>query len=382
MLEPIAKSVTIVHRRAEFRAHPHSVELLQGSSVTMLTDAQIAGVRGDPEVSRGRHRRGRRRCRRCPATKLVAALGFTANLGPLMEWGIDIRKRSIVVDTMGRTTVPGIYAAGDIVDYQGKVKLIATGFGEVATAVNNAAAYLNPDVSAFPGPPVGLRARPGSGGPRPPTGGGDRIGRVIVGCRHRRGAGRALRRRARPHPGLAERLFTAGRAAHRARAQPRSAESLAARFAAKEALAKALGAGGGMHWTDAEVLHRRRRPARRCACSGTVAGAGRRAGRHALARVAVARRRHRRGHGDRRGGLMRGVYTRRRRSGPPRAALMAAAPDGRADAARGRARWPSHCAGPARAGLRGPGRAARRRRQQRRRRAVTPGPSWPGAGAG
>jgi thioredoxin reductase (NADPH) len=47
--------------------------------------------------------------------------------------------------------VPGVYAAGDIVDYDGKVRLIATGFGEVATAVNNAAAYLNPSVSAFPG---------------------------------------------------------------------------------------------------------------------------------------------------------------------------------------------------------------------------------------
>jgi thioredoxin reductase (NADPH) len=86
-----------------------------------------------------------------PCDKLVAALGFTANLGPLMEWGLEIRKRQIVVDTMGRTSVPGIYAAGDIVDYEGKVKLIATGFGEVATAVNNAAAYLNPNVSAFPG---------------------------------------------------------------------------------------------------------------------------------------------------------------------------------------------------------------------------------------
>jgi thioredoxin reductase (NADPH) len=150
MLEPIGKSVTIVHRRAEFRAHPHSVELLKASSVSMLTDAQVAEVRGDPDVTEvdvdvaGE-------VNTLPCDKLVAALGFTANLGPLMEWGIDIRKRQIVVDTMGRTTVPGIYAAGDIVDYEGKVKLIATGFGEVATAVNNAAAYLNPAVSAFPG---------------------------------------------------------------------------------------------------------------------------------------------------------------------------------------------------------------------------------------
>jgi thioredoxin reductase (NADPH) len=150
MLEPIGKSVTIVHRRGEFRGHPHSVSLLLQSAVNVLTDAQICAVRGDPVVSevdiavRGE-------TVTLPCDKLVAALGFTANLGPLTEWGIEIRKRQIVVDTQGRTTVPGIYAAGDIVDYDGKVKLIATGFGEVATAVNNAAAYLNPKVSAFPG---------------------------------------------------------------------------------------------------------------------------------------------------------------------------------------------------------------------------------------
>jgi thioredoxin reductase (NADPH) len=150
MLEPIGKSTTIVHRRAEFRGHPHSVELLKASAVNILTDAQISDVRGEPDVSevdidvKGE-------IHTLPCDRLVAALGFTANLGPLTEWGIEIRKRQIVVDSMGRTTVPGIYAAGDIVDYEGKVKLIATGFGEVATAVNNAAAYLNPNVSAFPG---------------------------------------------------------------------------------------------------------------------------------------------------------------------------------------------------------------------------------------
>jgi thioredoxin reductase (NADPH) len=150
MLEPIGKSVTVVHRRAEFRAHPHSVELLKASSVGMVTDAQISAVRGDSTITEvdvdvaGE-------TQTLPCDKLIAALGFTANLGPLMEWGIEIRKRQIVVDTMGRTTVDGVYAAGDIVEYQGKVKLIATGFGEVATAVNNAAAFLNPGVSAFPG---------------------------------------------------------------------------------------------------------------------------------------------------------------------------------------------------------------------------------------
>jgi ferredoxin/flavodoxin---NADP+ reductase len=151
MLEPIAKSVTLVHRRAQFRAHPHSVELLKDSSVQILTDAQIHGLAGDASLTDA-HVNVAGEIRQLPCDRLVAALGFTANLGPLLEWGIElVGKRHIAVDTKGATSVPGVYAAGDIVDYPGKVRLIATGFGEVATAVNNAAAYLNPDVSAFPG---------------------------------------------------------------------------------------------------------------------------------------------------------------------------------------------------------------------------------------
>ena len=89
---------------------------------------------------------------RLPCDRLVAALGFTANLGPLLDWGLDVaQRRHLVVDTTQRTSVPGVYAAGDICEYPGKVRLIATGFGEVATAVNNAYAYLNPGHSAFPG---------------------------------------------------------------------------------------------------------------------------------------------------------------------------------------------------------------------------------------
>jgi len=166
MLESIGKSVTIVHRRNEFRGHQHSVELLKASSVRIITEAQVSAVRGDPDVTEvdvtvtGQD---------APVTlscdKLIAALGFTANLGPLMEWGLDIQKRQIMVNTAGATNVPGIYAAGDIVDYEGKVKLIATGFGEVATAVNNAFAYLNPGKSAFPGHLSDYAPAPGEGTP-------------------------------------------------------------------------------------------------------------------------------------------------------------------------------------------------------------------------
>jgi thioredoxin reductase (NADPH) len=166
MLEPIGRSVTVVHRRAEFRAHQHSVELLKASSVQIITDAQVSGVHGDPDVEQVEVTvKGDDQPVTLPCDKLIAALGFTANLGPLMEWGIDIQKRQIMVDTAGRTSVPGIYAAGDIVDYDGKVKLIATGFGEVATAVNNAFAYLNPGKSAFPGHLSDYAPAPGAATP-------------------------------------------------------------------------------------------------------------------------------------------------------------------------------------------------------------------------
>jgi len=87
-----------------------------------------------------------------PCQKVVAALGFTANIGPLREWGLELHdRRHLVVDSAMRTNVPGVFAAGDIVDYDGKIRLISVGFGEVATAVNNAAVHIDPEAHLFPG---------------------------------------------------------------------------------------------------------------------------------------------------------------------------------------------------------------------------------------
>ena len=81
----------------------------------------------------------------------VDAVGFHAQLGPLENWDLALRDRSVLVDTRMETTQPMVFAAGDIATYDGKVKLIAVGFGEVATAVNNLAARLQPDVGLAPG---------------------------------------------------------------------------------------------------------------------------------------------------------------------------------------------------------------------------------------
>ena len=153
MLHPIAETVTLVHRREQFRAHHGSVEQLKGSRVEVITKAQVTAAHGHGSLERieltvtGEDERRELRCER-----LVAALGFTANLGPLREWGIELHSnRHLVVDSAMRTNLPGIFSAGDITDYDGKVRLIAVGFGEVATAVNNAAVHLDPRAQIFPG---------------------------------------------------------------------------------------------------------------------------------------------------------------------------------------------------------------------------------------
>jgi len=85
------------------------------------------------------------------ADEVLACLGFDATVGPLAKWGITLEGNDVPVTTKMETNLPGIYAAGDVAHYPGKVKLIACGFGEAAVAVNNAAAYLNPGASVFPG---------------------------------------------------------------------------------------------------------------------------------------------------------------------------------------------------------------------------------------
>ena len=81
----------------------------------------------------------------------MAALGFIADLGAMQEWGLDTDKRHVVVDSAMRTNLPRVFAAGDITEYPGKVRLIAVGFGEAATAVNNAAVAIDPTAHVFPG---------------------------------------------------------------------------------------------------------------------------------------------------------------------------------------------------------------------------------------
>ncbi|UPK74387.1 NAD(P)/FAD-dependent oxidoreductase [Nocardioidaceae bacterium SCSIO 66511] len=152
-LEPTARSVTLIHRRERFRAHQGTVDKVRASSVRMLVPYEVARLHGGDRIEAAEifcnADDGVRE--RLEVQAVVAALGFKADLGPFTRWGLEQRKRHIVTDQAMRTNLPRVFAAGDIVEYDGKVKLIAVGFGEAATAVNNAAVVIDPDAHVFPG---------------------------------------------------------------------------------------------------------------------------------------------------------------------------------------------------------------------------------------
>ncbi|HYQ32968.1 MAG TPA: NAD(P)/FAD-dependent oxidoreductase [Lapillicoccus sp.] len=149
-LEPVARSVTLVHRRDAFRAHARTVEQVRSSPVRIITRAEVTAFNGDGVVESVDVLADGEKMT-LPAQAVVAALGFVADLGPLQEWGIEVVKRHVVVDSAMRTSIERVFAAGDVTEYPGKVRLIAVGFGEAATAVNNAAVAIDPSAHVFPG---------------------------------------------------------------------------------------------------------------------------------------------------------------------------------------------------------------------------------------
>lgn len=153
-LAPIARSVSIVHRRDQFRAHGAMVEHVRDLGAQLFTSSEVAALRGHDdgwvaEVELVHKVSGERTV--LPAQAVVAALGFVANIGPVAGWGLEVEKRHIRVDSAMRTNLPRVFAAGDIVTYAGKVPLISVGFGEAALAVNNAAPVIDPGMGIFPG---------------------------------------------------------------------------------------------------------------------------------------------------------------------------------------------------------------------------------------
>lgn len=151
-LLPRAASVTLVHRRDGFRAHEESVKQLKASKVNLKLFYEVKEIKGNGRIESVIIENNKtKEVETLPVDAVLACLGFEASVGPIAQWGLTLQGNDIPVTTRMETNLPGVYAAGDVAAYPGKVKLIACGFGEAAIAVNNAAAYLNPGTAVFPG---------------------------------------------------------------------------------------------------------------------------------------------------------------------------------------------------------------------------------------
>lgn len=150
-LSQTAKSLTLVHRRAKFRAAPqsvHQLETLVGlGKVRLAVPAQLAALMGkDGRLSTVRIQFDDGVCEEIQADILLPFYGLSMELGPLAEWGLSLDRNHITVDPADcATSAIGIYAIGDIVSYKDKLKLIMTGFAEAAQAAHAIYRQLNPD---------------------------------------------------------------------------------------------------------------------------------------------------------------------------------------------------------------------------------------------
>lgn len=153
-----ARSVSLVHRSDRFRAHAATIAEVQanaanGGNTSVYTFHELFDVTCTGETLCGVVLRDTKtkETRTIPADVVLPMLGFVSDIGPLADWGLTLEKDEIVVNSMMETGRPGLYAAGDVTTYPGKLKLIATGFSEAAIAVNQAVHWVYPEKKVTPG---------------------------------------------------------------------------------------------------------------------------------------------------------------------------------------------------------------------------------------
>jgi thioredoxin reductase (NADPH) len=151
-IAPIAGQLTLIHRRDQFRAHEQSVDELRKKPVDIKTFRELKSIGGDGRIQRATIVDNRSHVEETLEVDAVLVnVGFVSSLGPIKEWGLQLEGGQIKVDGMMHTNRPRVFAAGDICAYAGKLKLIATGFGEACIAVNFAKHALDPAATIFPG---------------------------------------------------------------------------------------------------------------------------------------------------------------------------------------------------------------------------------------
>ena len=148
----IASEVRLVHRNDRFRAHEETVKQLLTSPCEVCVFQELKALHGTDRIEAATifdNRTGVENTVEVDA--LVLGMGFLANLGPIKEWGLEIVQNTVVVDHMMQTNLPGVYGVGDLVTYEGKLKLIATATGEAAVAANHAKNLIDPASKISPG---------------------------------------------------------------------------------------------------------------------------------------------------------------------------------------------------------------------------------------
>ena len=152
-----AAAVTLVHRSDKYRAHGATVAevnaAVEAGRTTLLPFHELHDVLSEDDRLTGVTLRDvkTKATRDVEADTVLPMLGFVSDIGQIATWGLTLEKNEIVVNSMMETGRPGIYAAGDVTTYPGKLKLIATGFGEAATAVNQAFHWIYPEKKVNPG---------------------------------------------------------------------------------------------------------------------------------------------------------------------------------------------------------------------------------------
>jgi thioredoxin reductase (NADPH) len=149
-LHPIAKRVTLLHRRDDFRAAPHSVEQMRALVADGKMDlkiGQVTGLDGEGGMLRAANVKGSdNETFKVDCDTMLPFFGLTMKLGPVANWGIALENNLIPVETASfETNIPGIFAIGDINTYPGKLKLILSGFHEGALMAQKAHRYVYPD---------------------------------------------------------------------------------------------------------------------------------------------------------------------------------------------------------------------------------------------
>jgi thioredoxin reductase (NADPH) len=150
LAEGVAKSVGLVHRRQTFRGHLDSVQkvmdLAQKGEIKLITDAEVIGLEGDQKLESIIIKHKTEGEYKVITDHWVPLFGLSPKLGPIGDWGLEIEKNAIKVDTLDYSTnIPGVYAIGDVNTYEGKLKLILCGFHEATIMVQSAFKRINPD---------------------------------------------------------------------------------------------------------------------------------------------------------------------------------------------------------------------------------------------